>query len=156
VLVQGQQGKRDLLARFVDENTEVPAARILVGSASFWEGIDIPGDALQLVVIDKLPFPPPGDPLVEARVQDLKLQGGNGFKDYFLPQAVIALKQGVGRLLRRETDRGVLVICDERLTSKSYGRGILGALPPMRRLTSDAQFHEALEALTRPSTTGLS
>ena len=152
VLVQGQQGKRDLLARFVDEKTGTPPASILVGSASFWEGIDIPGDALQLVVIDKLPFPPPGDPLVEARVQDLKLQGGNGFKDYFLPQAVIALKQGVGRLLRRETDRGV--ICDERLASKSYGRGILAALPPMRRLTSDAQFHEALEALTKPSTTG--
>ncbi|MBC7916840.1 MAG: ATP-dependent DNA helicase [Rhodoferax sp.] len=161
VLVQGQQGKRDLLARFVDETIEVPAACILVGSASFWEGIDIPGDALQLVVIDKLPFPPPGDPLVEARVQDLKLQGGSGFKDYFLPQAVIALKQGVGRLLRRETDRGVLVICDARLASKSYGRGILAALPPMRRLTSDAQFHEALEALarssgpTRPSTKDL-
>ena len=159
VLVQGQQGKRNLLARFVDEKTEVPAACILVGSASFWEGIDIPGDALQLVVIDKLPFPPPGDPLVEARVQDLKLQGGNGFKDYFLPQAVIALKQGVGRLLRRETDRGVLVICDARLASRSYGRSILAALPPMRRLTSDAQFHEALVALaeaTRPATTGFS
>lgn len=155
VLVQGQQGRRDLLARFVEGTTDVPSARILVGSASFWEGIDIPGDALQLVVIDKLPFPPPGDPLVEARVQDLKLQGGNGFKDYFLPQAVIALKQGVGRLLRRETDRGVLVICDARLTGKSYGRSILAALPPMRRLTSGAQFHEALEALTRPSTKDL-
>lgn len=156
VLVQGQQGKRDLLARFVDDGTEMPRTRILVGAASFWEGIDIPGDALQLVVIDKLPFPPPGDPLVEARVQDMKLQGGNGFKNYFLPQAVIALKQGVGRLLRRETDRGVLVICDVRLATKSYGRGILAALPPMRRLISAAQFHEALGALdgvTRPSTT---
>jgi ATP-dependent DNA helicase DinG len=136
----------------VDDANERSQACILVGSASFWEGIDIPGDALQLVVIDKLPFPSPGDPLVEARVQDLKRQGGNGFKDYFLPQAVIALKQGVGRLLRHEADRGLLVICDARVTSKSYGRSILAALPPMRRLTSEAQFHEALQALTKPST----
>lgn len=157
VLVQGQQGKRDLLARFVGYPSQGPKASILVGAASFWEGIDIPGDALQMVVIDKLPFPPPGDPLVDARVQDLKQNGRNGFKDYFLPQAVIALKQGVGRLLRRETDRGILVICDARLLNKSYGRGILAALPPMRRLTTNSEFYKALEALalsTKPSTTG--
>ena len=157
VLVQGQHSKRELLERFVQ-----PASGgcVLVGAASFWEGIDVPGEALQLVVIDKLPFPPPGDPLVEARVQDLLQRGGNGFKDYFLPQTVIALKQGAGRLLRSETDRGLLVICDARLKLKSYGRGILKALPPMRPLGSEAQFHEALRnlsdpPLTRPSTTDL-
>ncbi|MGS4866365.1 helicase C-terminal domain-containing protein, partial [Acinetobacter baumannii] len=88
-----------------------PAA-VLVGSASFWEGIDVPGDALQCVVIDKLPFPPPNDPLVQARVKRLEAEGRNAFADYFIAEAAIALKQGAGRLIRTETDRGLLVVCD--------------------------------------------
>jgi hypothetical protein len=96
---------------------------VLVASASFWEGFDAPGDALQLVVIDKLPFPPPNDPLVEARSQRLEAQGRSSFSDYSLPEAAVALKQGAGRLIRRETDSGVLAICDTRLVAMGYGRG---------------------------------
>jgi ATP-dependent DNA helicase DinG len=126
---------------------------VLVASASFWEGVDIPGDALQLVVIDKLPFPPPNDPLVEARSQRLQSQGRSPFNDYFVPEAAVALKQGAGRLIRRESDRGVLVVCDTRLVAMGYGRRLMAALPPMRRLATQADLEEALDALTRTSTT---
>ena len=88
---------------------------VLVGSQSFWEGIDVPGDALQCVIIDKLPFPPPGDPLVEARVRQLRAQGRNPFDDYFVAEAAVALKQGAGRLIRSESDSGLLVVCDPRM-----------------------------------------
>ena len=88
---------------------------MLVGSQSFWEGIDVPGDALQCVLIDKLPFPPPNDPLVEARVKRLEAQGRNPFDDYFVAEAAVSLKQGAGRLIRSETDRGLLVVCDPRM-----------------------------------------
>ena len=106
---------------------------MLLGSQSFWEGVDVPGDALSVVVIDKLPFAPPDDPLLAARLERLRAEGGNPFFDYQLPQAVISLKQGAGRLIRSETDRGVLMICDPRLVDKPYGTEIWRSLPPMRR-----------------------
>jgi ATP-dependent DNA helicase DinG len=102
---------------------------------------------LQLVVIDKLPFPPPGDPLVEARAQRLEGQGRSAFNDYFVPEAAVALKQGAGRLIRRESDRGVLVVCDTRLATMGYGRRLMAALPPMRRLQSADEFFEVLAAM---------
>ncbi len=127
---------------------------VLVASASFWEGFDAPGDVLQLVVIDKLPFPPPNDPLVEARAARLEAGGRSPFMEYFVPEAAVALKQGAGRLIRRETDRGVLVVCDPRLTGMSYGHRLIAALPPMRRLSTHGDYLAALDALTRSSTTG--
>jgi len=153
ILVQGQQTKRELMERFRQGGQGGATACILVASASFWEGVDIPGDALQMVVIDKLPFPPPSDPLVEARSKRLEAVGRSVFKDYFMPEAAIALKQGAGRLIRRESDRGILVVCDTRLIHMGYGRRLLKALPPMRPIGSDAEFTQALAALTRLSTT---
>jgi len=150
VLVQGQWPKRRLIERFREGASQGRAGCLLVASASFWEGVDLPGDALQLVVIDKLPFPPPGDPLVEARSQRLEGQGRSSFNDYFVPEAAVALKQGAGRLIRRETDQGVLVVCDTRLATMGYGRRLMAALPPMRRLQSS---EELFEVLTRISTT---
>ena len=147
VLVQGQWPKRRLIERFREGAGDGRPGCVLVASASFWEGVDVPGDALELVVIDKLPFPPPGDPLVEARGQRLELQGRSPFNDYFVPEAAVALKQGAGRLIRRETDRGLLVVCDTRLVGMAYGRRLLAALPPMRRLADEEAFEEALAAL---------
>jgi len=112
---------------------------VLVGSASFWEGIDVPGDDLQCVLIDKLPFPPPSDPLVEARVQRLEQAGRNAFAEYFIAEAAIALKQGGGRLIRTESDRGLLVVCDPRMAGMNYGRRLRAALPPMGQLTEEAE-----------------
>ncbi|MBI3370126.1 MAG: ATP-dependent DNA helicase, partial [Burkholderiales bacterium] len=132
VLVQGSQPKRTLLKRFLD----TPGS-VLVGSQSFWEGIDVPGDALQCVIIDKLPFPPPNDPLVQARSRELERQGRDAFVDYHLPEAAISLKQGAGRLIRSETDRGLLVICDPRLRQRPYGRTLRQALPAMGTLDSE-------------------
>lgn len=153
VLVQGQQTKRELIERFRRGNQGGAAGCILVASASFWEGVDVPGDALQLVVIDKLPFPPPNDPLVEARSKRLQTQERNVFNDYFIPEAAIALKQGAGRLIRRESDSGVLVVCDPRLHFMGYARRLLAALPPMREIKTEAEWDQALQALTRSSTT---
>ncbi|MGJ3704517.1 ATP-dependent DNA helicase [Variovorax sp. AFSI2.2] len=147
VLVQGELPKRVLMDRFREGADAGRAGCVLVASASFWEGFDAPGDALQLVVIDKLPFPPPNDPLVEARSQRLEAQGRSSFSDYSLPEAAVALKQGAGRLIRRETDCGVLAICDTRLVAMGYGRRLLAALPPMRRLESDADFEAAIAEL---------
>ena len=141
VLVQGQQPKRGLMDRFRQGGC------ILVASVSFWEGFDVPGDALQLVVIDKLPFPAPNDPLAEARSARLEALGRSPFKDYFLPEAAVALKQGAGRLIRHESDRGILVVCDSRLAMMGYGRRLMKALPPMRRLLSDDDFWAALKEL---------
>ena len=152
VLVQGQGTKRRLIERFREAATGGGRGCLLVASASFWEGVDVPGDALQLVVIDKLPFPPPGDPLVQARSQRLQLQGRNPFNDYHVPEAAVSLKQGAGRLIRRESDHGVLVICDSRLVSMGYGRRLLAALPPMRRLTTSEGYAQALEALAAVTT----
>jgi ATP-dependent DNA helicase DinG len=121
------------LQRFLD----APAA-VLVGSQTFWEGIDVPGDALQCVLIDKLPFPPPNDPLIEARVKALEAEGRNPFNDCFVADAAVSLKQGAGRLVRSETDRGLLVICDPRVASMPYGRRLISALPPMTRLLDES------------------
>jgi ATP-dependent DNA helicase DinG len=106
---------------------------VLIGSQSFWEGVDVRGEALSLVVIDKLPFAPPDDPVLSARIEKLNKEGRNAFMEYQLPRAVINLKQGVGRLIRDEVDRGVLMICDPRLITKSYGKRIWQSLPPMKR-----------------------
>jgi ATP-dependent DNA helicase DinG len=122
---------------------------VLVGSQSFWEGIDMPGDALQCVLIDKLPFPPPSDPLVEARVQQLESQGRNAFKDYFVAEAAVALKQGAGRLIRSETDRGLLVVCDPRMRTMGYGRRLRAALPPMTVVESEGEVLQWLAELER-------
>mgnify|MGYP003386118232 CR=1 FL=1 len=153
VLVQGQLPKRKLMERFREGDRNGQPGCVLVASATFWEGFDAPGDVLQLVVIDKLPFPPPNDPLVEARAARLEAGGRSAFMEYFVPEAAVALKQGAGRLIRRETDRGVLVVCDPRLTGMSYGRRLIAALPTMRRLSTHADYLEALDALTRSSTT---
>ncbi|WP_416352162.1 ATP-dependent DNA helicase [Variovorax sp. LG9.2] len=147
VLAQGELPKRVLMERFREGAGVGRAGCVLVASASFWEGFDAPGDVLQLVVIDKLPFPPPNDPLVEARSQRLEAQGRNAFGDYSLPEAAVALKQGAGRLIRRESDRGVLVICDARLATMGYGRRLVAALPPMRRIESAEEFDAALSEL---------
>jgi len=128
LLAQGDGSRTELLTRFRRLGNAV-----LLGSQSFWEGVDVQGEALSLVVIDKLPFAPPDDPLFAARLEFIERQGGNAFLDYQLPQAAINLKQGAGRLIRAETDRGVLMICDPRLAAKPYGRRIAEALPPMRR-----------------------
>jgi len=126
LFVQGQEPRSHLLEKF-----RASGEGVLLGSASFWEGVDVIGDALSLVVIDKLPFAAPDDPVIEARSGLLRRTGGNPFTQLFLPQAVIALKQGAGRLIRDVSDRGVLVICDPRLRTRSYGRVFLESLPPM-------------------------
>jgi ATP-dependent DNA helicase DinG len=131
LLIQGQGTRRNLLQTY-----RGAAGAVLVGSISFWEGIDVRGDALSLVVIDKLPFAPPDDPLVQARIRKLRHEGRNPFIEFQLPQAVTLLKQGVGRLIRDEKDRGVLMILDGRLLSKSYGKTVLESLPPFA-LTRD-------------------
>lgn len=127
LLMQGEGSRTELLERFRRLGNAV-----LIGSQSFWEGVDVRGEALSLVVIDKLPFAPPDDPLLAARIARINREGRNAFMEFQLPQAVITLKQGAGRLIRDETDRGVLMICDPRLFSKSYGRRILASLPSMK------------------------
>jgi ATP-dependent DNA helicase DinG len=128
LMLQGEGSRNELLSRFREHGNAV-----LLGSQSFWEGVDVRGEALSLVVIDKLPFAPPDDPVLAARLAAIAKQGRNAFMEYQLPRAVINLKQGAGRLIRDETDRGVLMICDPRLISKSYGRRIWQSLPPFKR-----------------------
>lgn len=125
LLVQGDQPKSMLLQRF--RETEAP---ILLGTSSFWEGVDVKGEALKFVLIDRIPFAPPDDPIVKAREEFLKEKGLNGFVHFQLPEAVIAMKQGAGRLIRDLDDRGVLMLCDPRLSSKGYGKTISDSLPP--------------------------
>jgi ATP-dependent DNA helicase DinG len=144
LLLQGSGSKNELLERF----RRSPHA-ILVASQSFWEGVDVKGEQLSVVVIDRLPFNPPDDPVLAACIERINRAGGNAFMDYQLPRAVIALKQGAGRLIRDETDRGALVICDPRLVEKPYGKRIWRALPPFRRTRSIADV-EAFFA-TRPA-----
>ncbi|MCS6947186.1 MAG: ATP-dependent DNA helicase, partial [Steroidobacteraceae bacterium] len=126
LLVQGEAPREQLLREFRRHGDAV-----LLGTASFWEGVDVKGDALRLVVIEKLPFASPDDPLVKARSEYLRQQGRDPFRDYQLPEAALALKQGIGRLIRSEHDRGVIAICDPRLTAKGYGRVFRACLPPM-------------------------
>ena len=142
VLAQGEQPRRALMERFGDGR-----GRVLVGSHSFWEGIDVPGDALQCVLIDKLPFPPPHDPLVEARGRQVQARGGDPFEEVSVAEAAVALKQGCGRLIRTESDEGLLVVCDPRLASRSYGARLLAALPPMQRVHSAADALAWLDTL---------
>lgn len=143
VLVQGQIPKRQLMQQFLAQPRSV-----LVGSQSFWEGIDVPGDALQCVLIDKLPFPPPNDPLVEARVKRLEGEGRNPFADYFVAEAAVSLKQGAGRLIRSETDRGLLVVCDPRMAGMNYGKRLREALPPMTMVATEAEALDWLATLS--------
>jgi ATP-dependent DNA helicase DinG len=128
LLVQGELGRTELLDRFRSAGNAV-----LIGSQSFWEGVDVRGDALSVVIIDKLPFAPPDDPVLAARIAEMEKRGMNGFMHHQLPEAIITLKQGAGRLIRDETDRGVLMICDPRLISKPYGKRIWQSLPPFAR-----------------------
>ncbi len=137
VLVQGSAPRRELLERF-----RYLGNAVLLGTSSFWEGVDVRGEALSCVIIDKLPFSSPGDPVLQARIEALRQQGRNPFMDYQLPAAVINLKQGVGRLIRDCNDRGVLVLCDPRLRTKSYGRVFLNSLPKMPRSSSIDSVHE--------------
>ncbi|MEJ2440118.1 MAG: ATP-dependent DNA helicase, partial [Gammaproteobacteria bacterium] len=126
LLVQGEAPRDQLLETF----RRTPHA-VLLGTSSFWEGVDVRGEALSCVIIDKLPFAAPNDPVLQARLEKLREQGKNPFMQYQLPAAVITLKQGVGRLIRDTADRGVLVLCDPRLRSKAYGRTFLQSLPQM-------------------------
>ena len=134
LLLQGEGSRNELLTRFRSLGNAV-----LLGSQSFWEGVDVRGEALSLVIIDKLPFAPPDDPVLAARIAQLNKQGRNAFMEYQLPRAIITLKQGAGRLIRDETDRGVLMICDPRLISKPYGKRIWQSLPPMKRTRVEAE-----------------
>ncbi len=146
LLMQGEGSRSDLLDRFRKLGNAV-----LLGSASFWEGVDVRGEALSLVIIDKLPFSPPDDPVLAARIEKINNEGRNAFMEYQVPQAVITLKQGAGRLIRDENDRGVLMICDPRLISKPYGKRIWRSLPPMRRTRDPADvraFFKDLRAVT--------
>jgi ATP-dependent DNA helicase DinG len=144
LFVQGDAPRAQLLQRFRESGNGV-----LLGAASFREGVDVAGDALSVVVVDKLPFAAPDDPVFEARLQAVRRAGGNPFMDEQLPQAAIALKQGVGRLIRTENDRGVLVLCDPRLTGRAYGRVFLESLPPFpatRSLSEVEAFFAAADA----------
>jgi ATP-dependent DNA helicase DinG len=152
VLQQGQWPKRRLMERFRQGSDGGAPGCVLVASASFWEGFDVPGQALQLLIIDKLPFPSPVDPLVKAKGNRLQAQGKNSFSDHSLPEAIVALKQGAGRLIRHETDRGGLLIADNRLLSASYGRRILAALPMMQQIAQTDDFWDALVSITTAST----
>lgn len=142
VIVQGEQPKRRLL-----EQLRSQPGTVLVASQSFWEGVDVPGDALQCVIIDKLPFPPPNDPLIEARARRVEAEGGSAFNACFLAEAAIALKQGAGRLIRSESDRGLLVVCDPRLATMPYGKRLLRAMPPMTRLSGWGEARDWLSTL---------
>ncbi|QHP80548.1 ATP-dependent DNA helicase [Pectobacterium odoriferum] len=141
VLLQGETGKAQLLSQFVSAGNA-----LLVATSSFWEGVDVRGDTLSCVIIDKLPFTSPDDPLLKARIEDCRLRGGEPFDDVQVPDAVITLKQGVGRLIRDVDDRGVIVICDNRLVMRPYGAVFLNSLPPTPR-TRD--IRQAINFLTR-------
>ena len=149
LLLQGQGSRSHMLERFRKTGNA-----ILIGSQSFWEGVDVRGEALSLVVIDKLPFAPPDDPVLAARIDKINKEGRNAFMEYQLPRAVINLKQGAGRLIRDETDHGVLMICDPRLISRPYGRKIWQSLPPMKRTRNLAEVEEFFSASSTATKVG--
>ena len=150
LLLQGEGSRTELLERFRRLGNAV-----LVASHSFWEGVDVRGSALSLVIIDRLPFAVPDDPVLSARIEKMNNEGRNAFMEYQLPQAVITLKQGAGRLIRDETDRGVLMICDPRLLSKPYGKRIWQSLPPMRRTRELVEVEQFFDTLTSVQTHAL-
>jgi ATP-dependent DNA helicase DinG len=137
LFIQGERPKSSLLAAF-----RASGDGVLVATTSFWQGVDVPGDALRLVVLEKIPFPVPSEPVVLARARALEAEGKNPFMELHLPLAKIALKQGFGRLIRSRADRGIVALLDERVHRRGYGKGLLSALPPARR-TSD--FEEVRE-----------
>ena len=149
LLIQGDSPRDDLLQRFREHGNA-----ILLGTGSFWEGVDVRGPALTIVAIDKLPFASPADPLMMARLEFIRRQGGNGFTDHQLPLAALALKQGAGRLLRDKTDFGVIVLCDPRIRSKSYGRLFLNCLKPMQSTDSLKAVEKFLSAHQKPEAAG--
>jgi ATP-dependent DNA helicase DinG len=142
LLLQGDQPKGALLEEFQEK-----VSSVLLATASFWQGVDVPGEALSAVIIDKLPFASPGDPLISARIDALRKQGGNPFFELQVPMAILTLKQGVGRLIRRGSDKGVLALLDVRLTTKRYGMQFLQSLPPCRRLTTPDELDRETRAL---------
>lgn len=146
VLIQGSTSKRVLLEQFVEAGNAV-----LLGTSSFWEGVDVRGDALRLVMIDKLPFASPDDPLLQARLEDCTLRGGKPFYDVQIPQAVITLKQGAGRLIRDTADSGALVVCDQRLSGRDYGATFLASLPAMQRTRCMDDVIEFLRETATPA-----
>ena len=129
LLVHGEESRDVLLRRFRESGRA-----LLLGTASFWEGVDVAGEALRGLVIAKLPFRVPTEPLTAARSEAIEARGGDSFRELMLPHATLRLKQGFGRLIRTGTDRGAVVLCDPRASTKAYGRGVLAALPPARRL----------------------
>lgn len=147
ILVQGTTTKRALLERYLNEKDAV-----LLGTGAFWEGVDVRGEDLTCVLIDKLPFASPDDPLLQARIEDCRKHGGNPFAQLQIPQAAIALKQGAGRLIRDEQDKGVLVICDNRLVTKDYGKIFMGSLPNMHRTRSLQKATDFLEQIHAKAT----
>jgi ATP-dependent DNA helicase DinG len=142
LMMQGDAPKGALLSRFRSQNDAV-----LVATMSFWEGVDVPGDALRLVVIDKLPFAVPSDPIVAARAKAIEANGKSPFLEYFVPQAAITLKQGFGRLIRTQKDRGIVALLDRRVSTKGYGRVLLDSLPPARRVESLDELRAAWTAM---------
>jgi ATP-dependent DNA helicase DinG len=142
VLIQGDTTKQALLDTFLSDQSAV-----LFATGAFWEGVDVKGDDLLCVLIDKLPFSSPDDPLLQARIEDCRKKGGNAFSEIQIPQAVITLKQGAGRLIRDGNDRGVLVICDNRLVTKQYGQSFIGSLPNMKRTRSIQQACDFLSSI---------
>ena len=146
LLLQGQGSRSAMLERFRELGNAV-----LIGSQSFWEGVDVRGEALSVVIIDKLPFASPDDPVLSARIDQLNKEGRNAFMEYQLPRAIIQLKQGAGRLIRDESDRGVLMICDPRLITHSYGKRIWQSLPPMKRTRDFFDVQEFFGPRATPS-----
>jgi ATP-dependent DNA helicase DinG len=142
IYLQGDGSRNHLLNKFREHGHA-----ILIGSLSFWEGVDVKGDALSLVVIDKLPFFSPEDPVLAARIDKINQSGKNAFMEYQLPNAVITLKQGAGRLIRDECDKGVLVICDTRIIDKAYGKKMWQSLPPFARTRDDLEVIQFLEKI---------
>ena len=140
LLVQGEQQRSELLQRFVQ--TENP---VLLGTSSFWEGVDVKGDQLRCVIIDKLPFKSPSDPVYRKRLQMINQAGGNAFQAVQIPETTLSLRQGVGRLIRDVNDRGVVVLCDNRLNTRAYGRAMLASLPPMQRADNLDQIIQFLD-----------